>query len=266
MIILRGAFDPVTSAEIEQAKSLARSGHTQVGFLMNEEGILSFRERQELLKRALAPYRKLSVIPKEIPSVRVVDTDADEERVRSGEFRLAPKANRRFMIDHGYYFEHIVDVHCKPRRAVHSRSVAATARRIASWHNLDEQLAWRAGMLHDITKRWDDERGRKVLEIWEPEKLSMDPAVWHSYTAPVWLRQNMGLYDTKIRNAIRHHTIGDGKGDLDRILYISDKIEPTRAYDVSRQTALAKKDLKLCADTVLEESRAYILEKEGKYV
>ena len=44
------------------------------------------------------------------------------------------------------------------------------------------------------------------------------------------------------------------------------KIEPNRKYNTEKETALAVKDLKKGAELVLEEAKAYILEKEGIHV
>jgi nicotinate-nucleotide adenylyltransferase len=65
---------------------------------------------------------------------------------------------------------------------------------------------------------------------------------------------------------MEHHTIGDGKTDYAALLYIADKIEPLRGYDVSKQTASAMKNLKKAAFEIREESKAYILKTEGIHV
>ena len=76
----------------------------------------------------------------------------------------------------------------------------------------------------------------------------------------------MHIYDHELLDALEHHTLGDGKTDLARILYIADKIEPTRGYDCTMQMDLALKDLKAAASLILEQSRVYIFEKEGIHV
>jgi nicotinate-nucleotide adenylyltransferase len=76
----------------------------------------------------------------------------------------------------------------------------------------------------------------------------------------------MGLHDPTVLNAIYHHTIGDGRSLYDHILYIADKIEPGRGYDVSRQRKAAEENLVRAAAMILAESKAYIFEKEGIHV
>ena len=82
----------------------------------------------------------------------------------------------------------------------------------------------------------------------------------------IWLKQNLGCYNKKIVQAIEHHTLGDGKGAYDYLLYIADKIQPGRHYDVTMHTKIAERNLKQGAEYVLADAKKYILEKEGKHV
>ena len=131
---------------------------------------------------------------------------------------------------------------------------------------MDEQLAYQMGLLHDVTKKMCDEEGYQLLSHFRPEVLKLNPAIWHSYTAVIWLKQNLCCYNKKILQAIQHHTLGDGKSAYDHILYIADKIEPGRQYDVTMHTKIAERNLKQGAEYVLADAKKYILEKEGKHV
>ena len=122
------------------------------------------------------------------------------------------------------------------------------------------------GLLHDVTKKMCDEEGYQLLSHFRPEVLKLDPAIWHSYTAVIWLKQNLCCYNKKILQAIQHHTLGDGNSAYDHILYIADKIEPGRQYDVTMHTKIAERNLKQGAEYVLADAKKYILEKEGKHV
>ena len=265
MKAFRCSFDPVSAAEVRELLKIRRErGLHDLYVCVKAEGCLGIPERERLLKAALRPYRRLHVIPsadeyEDIP-------ERDEERIRHGEFRLAAEGTRRILLEEGFFLEETARHMCNERRFTHSRGVAETARMLAHAHRLDEMKAERAGWLHDITKKMPDEEAEKIIARYKPDWLCISPKVWHSYTAVIWLKQNMGMYDRDILHAIEHHTLGDGHSDLDRILYISDKIEPGRGYDVSSQTALAKKSLKAGADTVLAESKTYIFEKEGIHV
>ncbi|MGN1388854.1 MAG: bis(5'-nucleosyl)-tetraphosphatase (symmetrical) YqeK [Bulleidia sp.] len=265
--ILKAPFDPITASELKAALSFQRQGNFGFVFLMTEgEGVLPEAERIHLLNLALSPYRKLaggtrSTLNDLLQSRDTVIAELDssgEAEVRSGIFRKAAPGIQRALIEQNDYLNEMLDVRCTPHRASHSRSVAETARTIAEAGHLDAQLAWKAGMLHDITKKWTDEEAQKLLAVYDPEKLSYSPKIWHSWTAPIWLREEMGLHDHAILSAIHHHTLGDGNAPLDMILYIADKIEPTRGYDSTRELALSCQDLKAGFDLVRAESLEYL--------
>lgn len=261
--IVIASFDPITRQTLQELKQIQKREHLQVLYVWpQEEGILPFDVRLNLLQKATKPYNKLIVYQaSHVPSFSV-STD-DEEKVRQGSFYLAAPGIQNVLVSQGYYFEEIVKAHCKPKRAGHSFAVAKLCEELANAHGLDAKKAYQAGLLHDITKDMSDDENRRILELYQPDKLSLSPKVWHSYSARSWLKQNLGLYDEEILHAIDCHTIGNGTSSLDHILYIADKCEPTRGYDSTKEIALSKKDLKEGAKLVLEEAHQYILEKEG---
>ena len=265
MITLSCTFDPVTEKEVRYILSCRKEkGIRDLAVCVSGEGILSREERTRLLKLAFAPYRHVHVTDA-CDDAETIEA-MDEEAVRSGMFRLAAKGTRRVLMERGFYHVETARAMCKERRYVHSGGVAGVCKALAKAHGLDEMKAWRAGWLHDITKAFSDEKSEEIIARWKPEWLNISPKVWHSYTAVIWLKQNMGLYDHDILNALEHHTLGDGKSAYAWILYIADKIEPGRGYDASKEMAMAEKDLKTAAAYVLEESKAYIYEKEGIHV
>lgn len=256
-MIIAGTFDPITSSEVERIKEIRKNGKDRDVFVTAvNDGILPVEERVKLLKRAFAPYRHIHVVSKDHYDMYVCDEE-EEKRVRSGYFRLVPESVRRQLFEDNCYLEEIVNALCKPKRAVHSKGVADTAVILAHAHHLDEKKALRMGYLHDVTKAMSDEEGKRMLSYWHKEDVSLNPKIYHSRTAVFFLRQNMGLYDNSILTPIWHHTLGEGKSDYDRILYIADKIEPNRNYDITYHLALAKKDLKKAMDLVVYEGELY---------
>lgn len=267
--VLIAPFDPVTDREIAWARAYQKEHGLAWLYLMPwGEGVLDRKQRFSLLLTALQPYRHLAAadsIGRDDTVVQCEGTE-DEEKVRQGEFRLCSKAVRNSMNDKGCYYDEVARFHCNPHRYTHSLGVADTAAKLARAHHMDELQAYKAGLLHDVTKAMSDEEGRKIIASGKPEWLSLSPKVWHSYTAVVFCEQSLDLHDKAILHAIEHHTIGDGTSDLDHILYIADKIEPGRGYDTSKEMALSLKDLKAGAALIREESKKYIYEKEGVHV
>lgn len=268
MNIIKGTFDPFTQEELQYLLSYRKENRIKdLWIQVKEEGILPKKQREKLVERAIKPYRHLHLYEgKQEGDPLPANLEEKEELIRHGDFYLAAHGTVSILNKEGYYLQEITEYLCNPRRAIHSKGVADTAVILAKAHHKDTMLAYRMGMLHDITKKLSDEEGRKILEIWYPQGLEIDPKVWHSFTAVFYLQQHMCIHDQRILNAIWHHTLGDGKSDWDAILYISDKIEPNRGYDSTYEMNLSLKDLKKGAEYVLQESKAYIYQKEGKRV
>ena len=258
------AFDPISQSELVYLKQYRQNHQLRDLYVgIKKEGILPYEVRKELVRTVLLPYRHLHV-SEETEGEEIPETD--EESIRSGLFYLAARGIKKYLLENGLYFEEIVRHRCKERRAQHSLSVAATAVKLARMHGCDERRAWQAGMLHDVTKAWSEEEHEKLLKIYDPGKLTYESPVWHSFTAVYWLRENTGIHDQKILNAIFCHTLGNGKSDLDHILYIADKIEPNRKYDTSVYWQIAGRSLREAADKVHYDAKQYILKTEGRHV
>lgn len=263
--ILVGRFDPISEKEIQEALNWRKDEHLDlVCFEVLEEGILPKEERMFLLDKAIAPYRKLSLmIPKgNVITILRESSREDEDKIQYGHYRLAANGTKKYLAKYGFYFETSLRKQCKKNRYIHSLGVAEVCVDLARAHGLDERLAWSMGMLHDITKNMSDEYGEEVLRTYHPEILSLSPKVWHSYTAPIWIKQEMGIYDPTVLHAIEHHTLGTGTNAYDRILYIADKCEPNRGFDATKEISLSKKDLKEGFSLVFQESEEYRKKEE----
>ncbi len=258
--VLQGTFDPISDVELQEALDwLKEDNLKEIVFEVKEEGTILQKDRISLVKKAIKPYRKLkinisyskgNVIYKE-------SSDRNEEEIRNGFYRLAARGIKKELLLQGYYFENAVKYHCKESRYKHSLAVRDVCIELAKTHHLNLYVASSMGILHDITKNKSDEWGKKLLDIYEPTITSMSPKVWHSETAIFFLKKEMGLHDKKILNAIWHHTLGTGKSDYAKILYIADKCEPTRGYDSTKEITLAKDNLTKGFELVKKESESY---------
>jgi predicted HD superfamily hydrolase involved in NAD metabolism len=268
ILILEGAFDPVSAGEIRYALSFLHQGYAEVWLQVQGEGVLAFQSRLRLVQEAVKPWRHLHAASRRRKPPRrgkreAVAETGEEAAIRQGNFRLCAPGTRRLLLENGWYFPQIVKAQCTAHRAAHSQEVAELCRSLALLHEVDPELAWRTGMLHDITKRMDREEARHLLTIYEPDKLTQNENIWHSYTAVIWLKQEMGLYDRKMLRAIHGHTLGTCRSKLGMILYVADKCEPTRGYDSTHEITLTRRDLKAGMKLVEEEALRYVHRKEG---
>lgn len=123
-----------------------------------------------------------------------------------------------------------------PARYLHSRSVARMSADLCALHGCDPDAGYLAGIAHDLCKEYPADElirlaaadGEAVTDV-ERGK----PALLHARAAVQTLRIRFGVSEAAVLEAIRRHTFGaGGMGKLAKIVYICDKIEPTRT-DVS---------------------------------
>ena len=95
-------------------------------------------------------------------------------------------------------------------------------------------------------------------------EISCKPII-HSYVCPYLLERDFGITDVLIHNAVRSHTIGSlNMNIIDRILYISDKIERSRDYEgIEDLRKLCLKDLDLGLLEVYKSNIMYVLGKNS---
>ncbi len=145
------------------------------------------------------------------------------------------------------------------KRYEHTLRVADAAERLAEAHGLDRTTVRLAALLHDSARevrpeellRLAEERG---LPVGPPERES--PKLLHGPVAAELAREDLGVKDEGVLEAIRVHTIGaPGMGPVALAVFLADKIEPARDYPgIEELRALAEKDLKGAATVSLEGS------------
>lgn len=112
-----------------------------------------------------------------------------------------------------------------------------------------------AGLLHDCAKELDDSMQHEMaIEL--SGNLFEDKKLWHSPAGAVMAQREFGITDPGILDAITYHTTGRGNMTLlDKIVYLADKLEPSRTYaDLEKDRKLAVTDidaaLRLCTQRV----------------
>ncbi|MDR1599173.1 MAG: nicotinate (nicotinamide) nucleotide adenylyltransferase [Oscillospiraceae bacterium] len=154
-----------------------------------------------------------------------------------------------------------------PRRLEHSLAVERKAARLAKLHNLPEDKAALAGLLHDCAKylpvgTMRDEAGRLGV--------AMDASRWnsggllHAIVGAAMLRERFGVTDPDILRAVRYHNTGRaGMSMLDTAVYLADKIEDTRKPypGIEDIRKLAETDLIGAAAMSMRGSAGYVVSR-----
>ncbi len=130
------------------------------------------------------------------------------------------------------------------RRYNHSVNVSVEAVRLAKKYGADVDKAAIAGILHDITKEFDEE---KQLQIFDSGDIILSdvekntPKLWHAISGSVYIQTQLGITDADIINAIRYHTTGRANMSLlEKVIFLADFTSIERNYpdvDVIRQKA-----------------------------
>ncbi len=155
----------------------------------------------------------------------------------------------------------------KTPRYEHSVRTAETCRRMCSVYGQDTELGYLMGIAHDMCKEMQPRliislalNDGKPVSALESEK----PSLLHGRAAAVKLYNDYGIDNVQLLNAVRNHTFGrPGMCDLEKILYVADKIEPGRPQSSSGYIdRLLKLDLDTVVFKVLEDNLAYLKSKK----
>jgi predicted HD superfamily hydrolase involved in NAD metabolism len=148
------------------------------------------------------------------------------------------------------------------KRYAHSLRVAETIEHLAKLHGLDPERSRLAGLLHDTAREIGEE---ELLRVAEEDGLSVGdfererPILLHGPVAAELAREDLGVDDGDVLDAVRVHTTGEpGMGPLALALLVADKIEPSREQPgVDDLRNLAPVSLRRAARAALEDSISY---------
>jgi predicted HD superfamily hydrolase involved in NAD metabolism len=117
-------------------------------------------------------------------------------------------------------------------RITHILGVEQTAGDLARHYGLDEAKARSAGLLHDLAKYF---KPQMLLQMAQNEGLELDsvleahPHLLHADASAIVARDEFGVVDREILDAIANHTLGrPNMSQLSCTVFIADTIEPSR--------------------------------------
>ena len=188
---------------------------------------------------------------------------ASSNILKTGDFSMVPDAAREFIARHALYTERTklagVSEAAKRRffdaavwmfpylggkRLLHTLNVGYLSAELAVRFGADPDKALIAGALHDCAKELDIDSQREMATDYSGN-LFTDKKLLHSPAGAVFARDGFGEKDRAILDAICYHTTGRGNMSvLEKIVYLADKIEPSRDYmDLAPIRKAAESDL-----------------------
>lgn len=157
----------------------------------------------------------------------------------------------------------------KNKRFQHVLRVEKTAIELAAQYGVDIEKASIAGLCHDYAKQRPDEDF--IAEIKKkglnPLLLDYGNAIWHGVVGAELIKDELGIWDEDILNAVRHHTTGAPvMTKLEQVIYMADYIEPGRDFDgVKKARVITAANLQAGVAYQIKHTLAYLIEN-GKPV
>ena len=157
------------------------------------------------------------------------------------------------------------------KRYEHTLGVAYTAACLAMRYGYDMEKAYITGLLHDCAKCMSNKDKLDYCEKYDIPVTKVEqenPSLLHAKVGAEMSRRKYDIKDSEIYQAIMYHTTGHPQMTLlDKIIYISDYMEPHRdeapnLHSVRKQAFI---DIDATLLTILKDSVAY-LEKSDKTV
>lgn len=147
------------------------------------------------------------------------------------------------------------------KRLSHTMLTACEAVKLAWRYGEDTQKARLAAILHDCIKL----PNKELLEYCEEhccdisEEERKNPYLIHARLGAVLAMEEFGVTDPEVLAAIKNHTLGRvGMSMLDKIIYVADKIEPSRDFEgVDEMRDEAYRDINRAMLMVMQHSADY---------
>ena len=152
-------------------------------------------------------------------------------------------------------------------RYEHSLRVGETAKELARIYKVDEEKAYLAGITHDIAKEFTKEQNEAIMKRnHQTIDKEENPRINHAIVGAVYAKEKYHL-DDEITHAIFSHTVGDiPMSDLDKIVFVADKIEPGKNYPgIEEERQLSKENLDKAIILCMENNQKK-LKKENKKI
>ncbi|MED4216068.1 bis(5'-nucleosyl)-tetraphosphatase (symmetrical) YqeK [Priestia megaterium] len=157
----------------------------------------------------------------------------------------------------------IVKKQLTERRYIHTVGVMETAIELAKRFEADEKKAELAAIFHDYAKFRPKEEMKQIIidQNMSPSLLEYNTELWHAPVGAFLVRNEVGITDKEVLDAIAYHTSGrPGMTLLEKIVYVADYIEPGRRFPgVDEVRELAKTDLNAALIQSLKNTISFLM-------
>lgn len=152
------------------------------------------------------------------------------------------------------------------KRFEHSLRVAETAEKLAMTYEIDRKKAYLAGLIHDCAKYNEEFYVSKYnIDLSAYPVASIKDPVLHSFLGAEVAKKVYNINDEDILKAIKFHTTGrPAMSDLEKIIFISDAIEPGRDFkDLDKIRKYAFDNLDKAMLALLDNNIIFLIGKKA---
>ena len=217
----------------------------------NTQIIYFKRPKYEINQANVDKYHMIAVNG---PEIEVSSSDVRELRIA-----FVSEEVLTYIEDNDLYYVKKIKSMITEKRFNHSKLVAHLAYQLSKMHQLDYSKAYIAGIIHDIAKYYEPEEALALMKQYYPDYVDIGAYAYHQFLGEMVAKDVFNIKDIDILNAIKYHTTGRKEmSQLEKIIYASDKIEPSRPYDSSDLIQAMEEDVNSGFLTVLERNMEYL--------
>ena len=189
-----------------------------------------------------------------------------ESNLQSGIYLDAPLEVLNYIASNKLYFCSRLAYMEGTHRYNHSVSVANTAFQIGKNAGLNPLLCFQMGLFHDATKKFSLKQSLEIMQKAFPEYLPCPEYALHQFTG-AYFAKNVFHLPTSVISPIMFHCTGRGEmTQMEKCLFIADKVEPTRFYKTKEMREIALKNLDEGFLSVLENLVQHYKEKHVNFL
>lgn len=167
------------------------------------------------------------------------------------------------MFDKSKYekYKSVLKKRLTPKRYNHSLCVADEALRLAEKYGCNEEKAYLAGLLHDITKNATQEEHLNIFNNFgiilnDVEKNA--EKLWHAISGAAYIEHILKISDIEIITAVRYHTTArEGMSLLEKVLYLADFTSADRDYD---DVDIMRQKVEISIEAAMDYALSYTIE------
>ncbi|WP_374724610.1 bis(5'-nucleosyl)-tetraphosphatase (symmetrical) YqeK [Calidifontibacillus erzurumensis] len=159
----------------------------------------------------------------------------------------------------------IVKKQLTDKRYEHTIGVMETSIQLAKKYGADVKKAELAAIFHDYAKFRPKEEMEKIIisQKMPSQLLDYHSELWHAPVGAYLVKEEAGIDDEEILQAIRYHTTGNKDMTLlDKIVFLADYIEPGRKFPgVDHVRELSQQSLDKAVIQALKNTIKFLLDK-----